>query len=104
MLEAPILPANPPIIALPKQGWRDNILINLNNHTLKVPTYDALKRCTVTEKYSLQEIGFTYLLQKTASTLKIIKCFLLVKNLVKHYKFPIFHTKRRETNLEKYNL
>jgi hypothetical protein len=32
MLEAPILPANPPIIALPKQGWKDNILINLNNH------------------------------------------------------------------------
>lgn len=32
MLEAPILPA---IIALPKQGWKDNILINLNNHILK---------------------------------------------------------------------
>lgn len=30
MLEAPILPANPPVIALPKQGWKDNILINLN--------------------------------------------------------------------------
>lgn len=38
MLEAPILPANPPIIALPKQGWKDNILINLND-TSKCPRY-----------------------------------------------------------------
>lgn len=53
MLEAPILPANPPIIALPKQGWRDNILINLNNHIFKVPRYYALKRCTVTENYTV---------------------------------------------------
>lgn len=57
MLEAPILPANPPIIALPKQGWKNNTLINLNNHTSKVPRYYA-RRCTVTEKYSLLEIGF----------------------------------------------
>ena len=49
MLEAPILPANPPIIALPKQGWKDNILIN--NHTLKFPKYYALRRCIKTEKY-----------------------------------------------------
>lgn len=53
MLEAPILPANPPIIALPKQGWKDNILINLNNHTLKFPRYYALRRCTITEKYKV---------------------------------------------------
>lgn len=53
MLEAPILPANPPIIALPKQGWKDNILINLNNHTLKFPRYYAL-RCTVTKKHRLR--------------------------------------------------
>lgn len=51
MLEAPILPANPPIIALPKQGWKDNILIN--NHTLKFPKYHALRRCIKTEKYKV---------------------------------------------------
>lgn len=54
MLEAPNLPANPPIIALPKQGWKDNILINLNNHTLNSQgTILSEDRCIVPEKYSL---------------------------------------------------
>lgn len=54
MLEAPILPANPPIIALPKQGWKDNILINLNIHTLNSQgTILSEDRCTVTEKYKV---------------------------------------------------
>lgn len=76
MLEAPILPANPPIIALPKQGWKDNTLINLNNHTSKVLRYYALRRYTVTEKYSLLEsVQMCKTVKKRASTLKSIKCF-----------------------------
>lgn len=91
MLEAPILPANPPVIALPKQGWKDNILINLNT---RLENFQATMLSDVqylkSIKSSRNRVLIYKILKKKFDTLKSLKCFSASHKLYKTLSISSF--------------